>query len=200
MNHETYLAKLRTIKSVAFATVDSHGNPQVRIIDVMLIENGNLYFLTARGKSFYQELMQQEKVAVVGLSKDYQAIRINGHVRKVERTWLDKMFEKNPAMNDVYPNQTRNILEAFCIDAGSGECFDLSRHPIKRTLFSFGEADVDQKGYQILPSCIACGRCFQVCPQKCIQEGNPYQIVQENCLHCGACYEACPVEAVQSNK
>lgn len=198
MNHEPYLTMLRTIKSIAFATVDSLGNPQVRIIDVMLIENGNIYFLTARGKSFYHELISQKKVAVVGLSKDYQAIRISGQVKHVERFWLDKMFDENPSMNEVYPNQTRNVLEAFCIDSGSGECFDLSEHPIKRTSFSFGGVAVQEHGYEILSKCITCGRCTQVCPQQCIKEGKPYQIIQENCLHCGACFEACPVEAIQA--
>ena len=48
---------LRDIKDVAFATVDDRGMPQVRIIDVMLVEDEKLYFCTARGKEFYHQLM-----------------------------------------------------------------------------------------------------------------------------------------------
>jgi uncharacterized pyridoxamine 5'-phosphate oxidase family protein len=42
---------LREIKSVSFATASS-GMPEVRIIDVMLVEGEKIYFLTARGKGF----------------------------------------------------------------------------------------------------------------------------------------------------
>lgn len=54
MKVNDYLNELRKIKDVAMATVDSDGYPQIRIIDVMAVENNNLYFLTARGKNFYR--------------------------------------------------------------------------------------------------------------------------------------------------
>lgn len=38
MNIEKCLEILREVKDVAFATVDEQGMPQVRIIDVMIIE------------------------------------------------------------------------------------------------------------------------------------------------------------------
>ena len=40
------------IHSVVFATLDEHGLPQTCVIDLMLWDEGGLYFLTARGKSF----------------------------------------------------------------------------------------------------------------------------------------------------
>ena len=42
MKAQDCLQILREIKDVAFATVDEQGQPQVRIIDVMLVENGKL--------------------------------------------------------------------------------------------------------------------------------------------------------------
>ena len=47
MNIKKCLQLLREIRDVAFATVDENGNPQVRIIDVMIVENETLYFVTA---------------------------------------------------------------------------------------------------------------------------------------------------------
>ena len=38
MNAERCLQILREIKDVAFATVDDKGMPQIRIIDIMLVE------------------------------------------------------------------------------------------------------------------------------------------------------------------
>ncbi len=47
---------LREVKDVAFATVDEKGLPQIRIIDVMPVENEKLYFCTAREKIFTARL------------------------------------------------------------------------------------------------------------------------------------------------
>ena len=49
MNAQDCLQLLRDVKDVAYATVDKNGRPQVRMIDVMLVEAGKLYFCTARG-------------------------------------------------------------------------------------------------------------------------------------------------------
>ena len=54
MNAEKCLRILREIKDVAFATVDECGKPQIRIIDIMLVDSEKLYFCTARGKNFYR--------------------------------------------------------------------------------------------------------------------------------------------------
>ena len=59
MNTQKCLEILREVKDVAFATVDESGMPQVRIIDVMIIEEEKLYFCTARGKDFYQQLSKK---------------------------------------------------------------------------------------------------------------------------------------------
>ena len=52
MGVQEYLEILRNIRDCAFATVDCTGAPTVRIIDVMLVEEGRLYFCTVRGKDF----------------------------------------------------------------------------------------------------------------------------------------------------
>lgn len=44
------------IHSTVFATVDDQGLPQTCVIDLMLADGDGLYFLTARGKSFYERL------------------------------------------------------------------------------------------------------------------------------------------------
>ena len=45
--------------------------------------------------------------------------------------------------------------------------------------------------------CIGCGKCAEVCPQKCITPGTPHHISWEHCLQCGRCAEACPADAVR---
>ncbi len=195
MNAEKCLKILRKIKDVAFATVDESNKPQIRIIDVMLVDKEKLYFCTARGKDFYRQLMKDGNVAITGMNKDYQMIRLSGKAKKLDeqRKWIDKIFEENESMNSVYPNDSRYILEPFVIDNGEVEFFDLGKEPIERESFKLGSSSIVNKGYEISNKCIKCKMCERICPQKCIDN---FTINQNHCLHCGLCYEKCPVKAI----
>ena len=196
MNAERCLQILREIKDVAFATVDDKGMPQIRIIDIMLVEGEKIYFCTARGKDFYSQLMRDGNVAITGMNREYQMIRLNGKARKLDdrKLWIDRIFAENPSMNSVYPDDSRYVLEPFCIDNGDVEFFDLGREPVVRETFALGESEKTFKGYEITDKCIQCGKCESICPQKCIKD---FVINQTHCLHCGLCLEECPVDAVR---
>ena len=196
MEVQHYFDLLREIRDTAMATVAEDGTPRIRIIDTMLVKDEKLYFLTARGKEFYRELMQTGQVAVTGLNARWETVRLQGKVRNIGHEYLDEIFDKNPSMNSVYPGDSREILEVFCLYEGQGEYFCLADHPIVRKPFSFGSASQKQGGYRIGTNCIGCGTCVSVCPQEAIDEGIPFRIRRENCLHCGRCFENCPVQAV----
>lgn len=196
MNAQKCLDILREIKDVAFATVDEKGLPQVRIIDVMIVENEKLYFCTARGKGFHHQLIHNGQVAITGMNREYQMVRLNGRAKRLEaqKEWIDRIFEENPSMNGVYPGESRYILEAFCIDNGEVEFFDLGKEPIVRESFGIGTSKAKETGFFITEHCIKCGKCERTCPQQCIEN---FEINQSHCLHCGLCSEVCPVKAVQ---
>ncbi len=199
MNAQRCLDILREIKDVAFATVNDEGKPEVRIIDVMIVEQEKLYFCTGRGKDFYRQLLEHPDVAVTGLNKAFQMVRLSGKAEKLtdQKRWIDRIFEENPVMNGVYPGESRYILEPFCIESGELEFFDLGKSPICRESFVFGEEKtIKQKGFRITDACIGCGKCMRGCPQQCITKGAPFLIHQEHCLHCGLCFENCPVQAI----
>lgn len=199
MTTQDCLKILRDIKDVAFATVDENGRPQVRIIDIMWIDGEKLYFCTARGKDFYRQLTASGQIAIVGLNKEYQMVRLSGRARQLseQKKWIDLIFEKNPSMKQVYPNESRYVLEPFCIDTGEIEFFDLGKNPIVREYDSIGHVNTQKKGFEINDACIGCGKCKRNCPQQCIRSGRPYVIEQKHCLHCGLCREACPIQAIQ---
>ena len=91
---------LREVRDVAFATVDEDGLPAVRVIDIMMVEGGRLYFVAARGKAFYEQVMRTRYVAIVGQSPDYRTCRLRGPVEHPDdpaeqRRLVDRVFELN---------------------------------------------------------------------------------------------------------
>lgn len=199
MNAQDCLQILRDVKDAAFASVDEKGLPQIRIIDVMLVEKEKMYFCAARGKDFFKQIMRDKHVVITAVNKDFQMVRVMGIAEKLaeHKYWIDRIFRENPSMNSIYPGESRYILEPFCIANANIEFFDLSREPIYRENFTIGNNAEQKKGFEISDACIGCGKCKEICPQQCIQIGDPYEIQQNHCLHCGLCFENCPVEAIR---
>ena len=184
------------------ATVDDKGLPVTCAIDMMDADENSLYFLTAKGKSFYDRLIKRKFLAFTAMKGEDTmtsvAVSVRGKVREIGFDKIPELFEKNPYMKEIYPTEeSRRALTVFQIYEGSGEWFDLSKKPIERASFAFGKAEESPEGYEITDACIECSSCLDVCPQNCIESDTiPYAIEQEHCLHCGNCHTVCPVGAV----
>ena len=184
------------------ATVDDEGLPVTAAIDMMDCDDNSLYFLTAKGKGFYDRLVKRQFLAFTAMKGEDTmstvAVSIRGKVRELGYEMIPQLFDKNPYMHQIYPTEeSMKALTVFQIYEGSGEWFDLSKKPIERASFTFGGADKKAEGYFITDNCIGCRSCVAVCPQDCIrQDSIPLRIEQEHCLHCGNCMTACPVGAV----
>ena len=191
MLHEDY-------RECAFATIGDDGRPAIRIIDLMLHDAEGVCFLTARGKDFYRQLTEQGFVALTA-HKEYRMISLHGKVRQLDHAVIDKMFEANPGMAELYPGDTRAVLEPFQLYEGQGEYLDINVVPVMHESFAFGGAAPEARGYFVTDDCTGCGVCVSACPQSCIALDGPEgraRIQQEHCLRCGACAEACPSRAV----
>ena len=186
------------IHSTTVATLGSDGHPQTRVIDMMYEDEKGIYFLTAKGKEFYAQLMEQQFIAVSAV-KGKAAVSLRGKVKNIGKTNLDIMFEKNPYMKEIYPGTTREALEVFCLYEAQGEYFDISNpSKIVRDMIVIGDSAPIQKGYFVEAGCIGCKLCYSVCPQKCIDISKmPVSIDQHQCLHCGRCAEICPKQVIR---
>lgn len=135
---------------------------------------GEIYFVTARGKNFYRELQNGKEVAITALTRYQEMIRVNGIPERVpdtrQKKWLDRIFEENQIMNNVYPGNSRYVLEVFCVKKAVIEYFNLGVHPIFRERYTIGEEAKRGGGFMVTEACIGCGKCLQVCPQGCILE------------------------------
>lgn len=202
MDAKTCLQKLQYVGVLAFATVDEYGNPQIRNISAIHYEPEAMYFFTAKGKNFCAELMADGRVQVLGYTKYKEMIRLSARAVPApeadQKKWIDTIFAEQPYLSNVYPGDTRNMAGiVFQITDAVIEYFNLGVNPIFRESYIVGNGQITFKGYHISESCIGCGACSKKCPQRCIEQGNPYRIQQEHCLHCGNCHEVCPVKAVE---
>lgn len=200
MEYLMYLTE--EIHSTVAATVDDAGLPVTAAIDIMDVDENGIYFLTAKGKGLYDRLKKGKYLALTGIKGEDTmhrvAISLRGRVRELGSDPLPRLFEKNPYMNEIYPDAASgSTLTVFAVYEGSGEWFDLSKKPIERACFTFGGAEEVQAGYFVTDVCIGCKLCYSKCPQRCIDiSSEPAAIRQENCLHCGSCFEICPIGAV----
>lgn len=190
------------IHTVVAATIDDSGLPVTCAIDIMDADATGIYFLTAKGKGFYTRLKRNGYMALTGMKgKDILscvAVSVCGKVKELGSSLLPRLFEKNPYMREIYPTPaSQKALTVFQLYEGNGEWFDLSKKPIERFSFSFGQVKATTEGYFITEACIGCRACEAVCPQNCINFTSiPAVIRQEHCLHCGNCMEVCPQGAV----
>ena len=129
------------------ATTDANDLPVTCAIDVMDYDDNGLYFLTAKGKNFYDRLKRNGYVAFTGMKgKDTMscvAVSLRGKVKEIGSEPLERLFKKNSYMYEIYPTeQSRKALTVFCINDANGEWFDLSKKPIERADFSIGNSKI----------------------------------------------------------
>lgn len=204
MEYTDYLKIISNdIHRTIVATVDDEGLPVTSAIDMMDSDEKGLYFLTAKGKNFYDRLKKRGYLALTAMKGEDTmssvAVSVRGKVRELGYERIPELFDKNRYMYEIYPTEeSMHALTVFQIYEGTGEYFDLSKKPIERSSFAFGGGVNKESGYFITDRCVGCGRCVFVCPQNCIiQDKLPFVIIQENCLHCGNCFKACHAEAVE---
>ena len=153
METRDYLAYIsKVIHTTIVATVDDEGLPVTAAIDMMDSDENSLYFLTARGKGFYDRLIKRGFLALTAIKGESTmtsvAVSIRGKVRELGYEKIPALFEKNPYMREIYPTEeAMRALTAFQIYEGTGEWFDLSKKPIERASFTFGNAEAKQEGY-----------------------------------------------------
>ena len=127
MDAETCINKLRLVGTLSFATVDRNGKPQIRCV-------------SARGKNFCRELLENNSVQVLAHTKFNEMIRLSGKTVPApdneQEKWIDIIFSEQPYLSNVYPDNTRKIGIVFCVKNAEIEYFNLGVNPIFRELYT----------------------------------------------------------------
>lgn len=76
---------------------------------MMLLDDKDIYFLTAKGKAFYAQLMEQGYIAL-SAAKGKVSVSLRGKIRNIGKEKLEEIFEKNTYMQSIYPSDTRDAL------------------------------------------------------------------------------------------
>ena len=114
-----YLAYIvNEIHTAIVATVDNEGLPVTAAIDMMDSDESSLYFLTAKGKNFYDRLTKRSFLALTAIKGESTmtsaAISLRGKVRELGYDKIPELFEKNPYMKEIYPSEeSRQALTVF---------------------------------------------------------------------------------------
>ena len=141
---EKYLGYLvERIHTTVLSTNGEDGYPHTCAVDMMYLDDEGVYFLTAVGKDLNHRLRADGRVSLTG-------IRGDDTLSFVALSLVGKLLEANPYMSDIYPTEeSRRALTVFRIFRGNGEWFDLSKKPIERAGFSFGDAPSHETVYAI---------------------------------------------------
>ena len=145
------------IHSTTVATISSDGHPQTRIIDMMYYDEEGVYFLTAKGKAFYDQLMEQQYVAI-SATKDKTAVSLRGE-------YFDISNPSNIVRDTITIGKTEAVQTGYfigkecigcklCYSVCPQKCIDISSVPVT----------INQN------HCLHCGRCAEICPKQCIEK------------------------------
>ena len=191
MDAKTCLQKLQYVGVLAFATVDRNGAPQVRNISAIHYEPDGIYFFTARGKDFCQELLSDGRVQILGYTRYKEMIRLSARAEAApeeeQKMWIDRIFEEQPYLANVYPGGSREIGIVFVIRKARIEYFNLGVRPIFRESYQIGEENTDRsiavtKGFWSGEDSIGCGSSREEFPQVGNRPGQTVDVHMQRCL------------------
>lgn len=77
MDAKTCIKKLSYVGVLEFATVGENGLPEVKCISAIHFGEESFYFLTARGKGFYLELVENGNVQILAYTMYKEMIRVS---------------------------------------------------------------------------------------------------------------------------
>ena len=164
MKTKDYLRILKDeIHSTVIATIDEKGRPVTRVIDIMLTDENSLYFITAKGKAFYSQLMMAE---IYPQEESGRALEV---FQVAEGTGEFFDLSVKPIYRDTFvlgagQQETEEPGGYFITDRCHGCRICYSKCPQKCI-------DMSAKPFVIQQEhCLHCGNCMEACPFDAVEK------------------------------
>lgn len=114
-----------------------------------------------------------------------------------QHAMIDRIFEENPSMNEVYPGETNYILEPLLLRRGALSSLISGKVPSAVRVLRLEKLLLRKKTFSSRRSVLVAIRVQVFARSSASRMGTPYVIAVAHCLLCGLCYESCPVEAIE---
>lgn len=102
----------------------------MRNISAIQYEGTDMYFLTARDKSFARQLYSVGRVRISGYTRYKETIRVSGRAVEVpaeeQINWHNTLYQVQPYLENVCPGETKNNDTVLVIKDHTIEYFCLS--------------------------------------------------------------------------
>lgn len=193
---EKAFSLIGAIRFIPAATTNEQGGAECRILDFNRLSDGQLYFMTSRGKPTYRQLRHQPRLVLNTLIDRRYSLRLTAQVEEESRPEIwEEFFRLNPGTKLMY-RKSFDIVALFRLTRGEGEMFHLyESERIRRLRFAFGGETPRPMTYAITGRCTGCGICRENCVERAIHQGpdGKYFIRYMDCDDCGICYTRCPM-------
>ena len=115
MQTKNYLQYIvEKIHPTVFATVDRQGHPVTCAIDMMDYDESGLYFLTEKGKNFYDRLKSNENIACTAMKGEDTlscvAVSVQGKAKEIGPERLPGLFRKKSSDRNRFYHRSRPVL------------------------------------------------------------------------------------------
>ena len=114
-------------REVAFATIGEGNRPQMRVFQIMKMEDTTLWFATYSGKKVYQDLRANPAVEILSRQGNI-SVRVSGDaVFDVPEETCKEIYETNPVLPRLYPDY--KALAYFRVEIDRLDYYDLTPTP-----------------------------------------------------------------------
>lgn len=138
-------ALVEELHSTTVATIGADGHPQTRVIDMMHYDSEGIYFLTAKGKAFYAQLMfclYEAEGEYFDISDPSDIVRAGISIGEAG------------GLENGYVVTDSCIGCKLCYSHCPQKCIDISAKPVV----------IDQA------HCLHCGNCYEICQKRAIEK------------------------------
>ncbi len=117
---------LKSCRVFFYASCDGN-KPRVRPFGFFMVYEGRLYFGMGKQKESFKQTIENPNFELCALNKENAWIRIRGvAVLDDRKEALDRAFELNPFLKNLYNEQTGNALGLFYIKDGYAEIANMT--------------------------------------------------------------------------